>query len=327
MPISCSYIKIRQSFWTLAFFFTSLLLCTASTAFSQVATSSLDPTEKALMPAAISWRFSSTIGAAVYANGTGEYKNSQGDKTSELTRSGLEGLIAHQFEEITVEYSNTLEFKEIQKDLSTDEESTYKSKFDRLNLAYRFSDSASIGAVYRTWKKESDYTNTIGREYETGAGEKTALGFGGSIRLLDFFFLAAGVEEITHQQNGFDENKWMDQMLGLGLLGEGVFRLEVAKIVSPESDTTGAVPHAATDDVIMSVEIKLATTWLLRYQKEEYVVKPIGTGNDAKYEYTTIGVGFVPDEGLVFGIAMITGKQDENFSSTDYRLSMGWNYW
>ena len=119
----------------------------------------------------------------------------------------------------------------------------------------------------------------------------------------------------------------MDQILGLSLLGEGVFRLEYAKIMSPESDPTGAVPHAATDDVMMVVELKLATTWLLRYQKEEYVVKPIGIGGDTKYEYTTIGLGFVPDEGLVFGIAMINGKQEENFSSTDYRLSVGWNYW
>jgi len=293
---------------------------------AQVATASLDPAEKAPMPAAISWRLSSTLAGAVLVNSTGEYKNSQGDKTDELTRSVIDGLIAHQFEEITVEYSNTLEFKEIRKDLATDEEFTYKSKFDRLNLAYRFGDSYSLGAVYRTWKKESDYTNNVGRRTETGGGERSAMGIGGSVRLADFIFVGVGLEEITHKQSGFEENKWMDQLFGLALLGEGVFRLEYAKIISPESVKTGAVDHNASDDVLMGLELKF-DTWLLRYQKQEYVVKPIDSGNDTKYEYTTLGLGYVPEEGLVLGIALINGKQGDDYATTDYRLSLGFSYW
>ncbi|MCP4755441.1 MAG: hypothetical protein GY866_31645 [Proteobacteria bacterium] len=293
--------------------------------YGQIATPSLDPTLKSDMPAAASWRFSSTIAGAVTV-GTGEYTNSAGETTDELTRTAAEALIAHQFEDITVEYHRNLKFKEVKKDSSSDQEATTETTHERINLAYRMDETVSLGATYRTWENAGDRTNGVGRSWETGDGKEVGMGIGGSFRLGDMIFLAASMENVTHSKSDYEDNTWTDTYLGVGILGEGVFRLEYSKIISPESTTEQSqMDHPASDDVRIGVEVKL-DNWLILCESRKYVVKPIGGGEDAEYEYTTVGLGFVPETGMVISLSGTQGKKDDWYSITDIRLALGLNY-
>lgn len=294
-------------------------------AFGQVAIPSMDRTHTSSMPAAASWRFSSTVGAAVNPLGTGEINSGTGVKTDDLERTALEGYIAHQFDDITFEYNNLVEFKEVMEDVSTNDSDTKTINQQRLNTAIRLGETISLGATYSIWENTSDYANNIGLDYESGDGKETGLGLGGSIRLADVIYLAAGAEQITHKQDGYEDNKWIDRYLAVGFMGEDDFRIEYSRRTSPETTEENAVSHAERQDSRLGFDIRIGD-WVFSAEKWDYIVKPIGTGDDTKYEYTTLGLSLVPEKGLVLSVFGTTGKVEDIYSTMDFRFAVAFNY-
>jgi hypothetical protein len=111
----------------------------------------------------------------------------------------------------------------------------------------------------------------------------------------------------------------------LALMGEGDFRLEYGKILSPESDKAGAVGHPASDDTRLAIDVKLGD-WVLGYEKQDYIVKPIGSGEDSHFEYASLGLSLVPQDGLLLSFRVTTGKKGDHYETTDARFAIGYNY-
>jgi len=301
------------------------LMALTGSAFGQIAVPSLDRTQPADMPGAAGWRFSSTIGAAVNPSGAGAYKDSDGEKTDELKRTWLEGFVFHQFEDVVFEYNKLFEFREERENLASGDTTTQKIQQDRINLALRLKEIASIGITQRTWENQGDVADSLGKRWETGYGKEVGIGAGISLRLAELFHLAFGLEDVTHRLSGREDNRWTDRYLAVALMGEGNFRLEYAKIQSPESVKTGAVDHPASDDSRLGIDIAFSD-WVLSYERQDYVIEPIGSGDDTRFEFQTLGLALCPQDGLLLSFRVISGKHDDSYETTDARFTIGYNY-
>jgi hypothetical protein len=313
---------IRQTIATIT---AAVLMLISLPAGAQIAVPSLDRTQPSEMPGAASWRFSATIGAAAAPAGSGAYRDTDGTKTDNLERTWLEGYIFHLFEEITIEYHNLVEFREVRENLASDSEYTKKTQQDRLNLAMRLMETISVGITQRTWKNNGDIANSTGQRHETGGGQEVGIGAGLSVRLANFFHLAFGLEDVTHRQSGWADNRWVDRYLGVALMGEGDFRIEYNKIMSPESIKTDAIDRPASDDTRLAIDVKFGD-FVLGYETRDITVKPIHSGDDILYEYTSLGLSLVPQDGLLLSFRVTNGKQGDWYETTDARFAIGFNY-
>lgn len=297
----------------------------SSQAYAQIASPSMDPSQKTDLAAASSWRFYSSI-ALGYRSGSGKIK-SNSSTIAEFDQTYTEALLAAQLWDLTFEYSVNPEFKRTSEINSTKETLITQTEQSQFNLAYRITQNISIGASSRKWEfDDNSDPSTSGSKNETGNGQENASGLGISVSLLDLFFFAYGVDDVKHKADGYKDNEWQDQYQGVSIFTDGGLRIEWSQIESPESEKTGAVSHNQYTDTRISVEY-LVGEWLLSYQSQDYVVRPIGSGDDVEYEYVTYGLGMIADQGISVNLSMKNGSDSEDeFEVKIYRLAVAYNY-
>jgi len=342
------------------------LMVASMSASAQVATPRLDRLMKVQSPAAAGWRDGTTLGLQS-ASAEGKYESNGtevGDvKIGAAAEASLPALIAaYKGEALGAElYYNAGTAKQV--DVSSAVAAgvpNYETDVDqllsetRLNLAYVFGDSLSIGLGYRVneTKDETAIKGTIGTNPLTGmpviysswvtvkdqTETETGLGVSASLKLGEIFFIALGVENVEAQIKsdiGSDsaKNSWQQNTLGVGLLvgkeKESRFRAEYAMTQSPESikdatTTETGHSHYKTDVANLSVEA-LFGSFILGYNSETKKVD----NNDGKTVTSMVGLGWMPEEGFAVSVYSWSIEQTDTDTSTKptgWRLNFGWNF-
>ncbi len=232
----------------------------------------------------------------------------------------------------------------------------------RINLAYVLGETLSIGLGYSSEndKTQEDiesvaYVTSLKLETDVNT---VGTSLSASYRLADIFFVAAGMESVkqtgTSKSEGtnqgvaqnydknFVENSWTNTMYGLGVLigdpGETQFRVEYSMISSPESeekDDTAVEEnslHPQTTTTFISVEAKFGD-FLLGYLGETENEAEIGSDPEIETITTSMGIGWVPLEGLSVSLYSLNNKQTTKRDSGDavanlagFRFFIGYNF-
>lgn len=294
--------------------FLFLILLAPQFVTAQHATAWLDPTNPSELPSAVSWRFGSALGIQhihYYAgSGTDKYAN---DAEYEISSTATRYLLSFQPSKLSIEASGMPEYKQIIRETPADGDVTLKQSEARLNLAVRGQDRLSIGLAAGTKRFEKS-TNDVNETYKFLSGSV-------SMRLMEVFYLAYGIEHIQDKSDGRAGNSWADQHYALGIMvgspKANQYRFEYSITESPESLQEGD----ATSDINSSYKLKsttkryalevLVSNWyfsysnvlleLLNYDNANYFAS-----NDVYFEETSgikaskskIGVGYKTQGGL-----------------------------
>ncbi len=342
------------------FLLTAFLVGFAFSADAQIATPQLDSGYHTYGGAAAGWRYGNTVAiTAISAEGKTEYEGEEGgDVVAGLNAVGPEdssspipfALAAFRGETIAAElYSNLGDG--IKTDVEENENSNFyqEEKELRFNLAYVISETVSIGLGYYSM----NYTSKSVKDSTEDSTDLTTTGtsLSASVRLADIFFVAGGMETVnqvgTYDKKGsepssgdFVENSWTNTMFGLGIVtgdpGDTQFRVEYSMINSPESEKTetGKAPseHPETKTTFVSAEAKFGE-FLIGYLSETEKQAEIGGKKEVETITTSMGVGWVPREGLSVSLYSLnnkrTDKQDIGESTanlTGFRFFVGYNF-
>jgi hypothetical protein len=346
-----------------------VLVLSYLTASAQIATPSLDRVMKVQSPAAAGWRDVGTVGIqAASLTGKVKYNDTEiGD--ADIGGSIPAVLAAFKAEEFGAElYLRTDTTKTSKTDfvsydpmptfyVAGTQETEEKLPETRLNLAYVFGEALSVGLGYRL--NETKYeevrdgalfdpaTGTPVMPYADGdKGKKTETGLmvSASMQLSEIFYLAAAMENVD-AKNSYDVggdsvgNSWTNMVFGLGLLvgnpGDSRFRVEYAMIQSPESlkEAEGSQPghdHYKTDTSQMALEAQFGD-FLLAYNSE---TEKVSMDSDSETTASTkIGLGWMPEEGLIVSaymytikLTMETGSDEIVSEPKGWQVNVGWNF-
>jgi hypothetical protein len=346
-----------------------VLVLSYLTASAQIATPSLDRVMKVQSPAAAGWRDVGTVGIqAASLTGKVKYNDTEiGD--ADIGGSIPAVLAAFKAEEFGAElYLRTDTTKTSKTDfvsyapmpisfVAGTQETEDKLPETRLNLAYVFGETLSVGLGYRL--NETKYeviqdgayfdpaTGTPLAPYageSTGKMTETGLMLSASLQLSEIFYLAAAMESIdakTSDDNFGDSvgNSWSNMVFGLGLLvgepGDSRFRVEYAMIQSPESikEAEGTQPgheHNKADTSLISLEAQFGDFLLAYYSETEKMLKENADETSAT---TKMGLGWNPEEGLTVSAYMYNIKLTQESGSNEivsepkgWQVNVGWNF-
>jgi len=328
-----------QSFWLTAlavFFFSSLL---SSSAWAQVATPPLDPSQPIIMPAADSWRYIKGDNerddkqTATFAMTAVSGSGSNANKSQEWTLSGTRGLLLAQTENVNIEASFIPKMTSTQITTTSsgiESQTETSTSGSRVNFAY-LAKSFSFGGFYRT----NDFT--VGKQdplKETGTGGSV------TAQVAKVFFLAFGVEQIKQDETYKSANDWNQTAYAIGLMAgkpdETLLRIEYANLHSPTSvaHLTGQKNiHPEEFRTLLSAEVKMGSI-LLSYQNEEIKKSEISAESVSGYSTTNsrIGFGYTPANGLILTVYRTNMTQSSSWSSyqdlegSQVDLNLGFNF-
>jgi len=232
----------------------------------------------------------------------------------------------------------------------------------RLNLAYIVAESISIGLGYRKNEQKTVvdllgftgsvnpstgspiiYASRTEASNETEAETGTMLS--ASYNIAEIFYLAAGMESVTlktSSDTGADyvDNTWSNTVMGLGMMtgepGDTQFRVEYSMIQSKESekdDAGGKIAHIHPKTTIANAALEVAfgeifLSYLNETTKEDF---SSDSKDDSKVVVTTMGLGWMPEEGISVSAYMVNIENKETSSDglemkitpKGYRLNVG----
>lgn len=313
---------------------------------AQVAAPSLDPSKENSLPSVTSLRYFSTL-AVNY--GTGELKTDDGD--GDYTIIG--GILALNLDGLGLEaYSKTGEMEGSFDESEGTLNFTRDVQTSQVGVSYILGDFLSIGVgqYFYTQKDEGDGTFAFKDESE----EKATI-ISANIVISEQFFVGAGINSFTKtgttsgSGSTFDKQEltWQENVWGAGLLlgdpGQFQVKAEVSTKASPETGKK-------SDGQVQSngKRKSSSTTGILEIKSGEYFISYTSqtikeTEIDSQYldhdnsgkktDVSTIGIGYVNDEGLMLSAYSETkneiektGSEDDDLKWTLLTINVGYNF-
>ncbi len=346
---------------------TMLLVFCYLSASAQIATPQLDRVMNVKSAAAAGWRDSSTVGLQAFSvegkSENNETENETGDTVYGAMVETGDASIGGAIPAVVA----ALKGEAIGLELYVSTDKTQKNEFiggseyeqkmpeTRLNLAYVFGETLSIGVGYRLNETKAEYKDASSGYVGKGDKKETGLMVSASLKLGDIFYIAGGMENVDFTLNDSDndptnpdadyDSSWSNTIAGLGVLvgdpGESRFRVEYAIIQSPESESSPVyrnASHYKTDQSIMSLEAQFGG-FLLSYINDTKKVSEAATREptvtiDDETVISQIGAGWAPEEGFIVSAYMVDFKKsskstsgyEEKANATGYQLNLGWNF-
>lgn len=328
---------------------TLFLVFSYLSASAQMVTPQLNRTADVLSPAAVGWRDGSTAGI-IAASAEGN-KEDGGVETGDVTIGGTipAFMLALKGEEAGLEIYLSTD-KVLKSENSDGSESETKLPETRLNLAYVFGETFSVGLGYRVSESKEESKPDSSNDADD---KETGTTVSASLKLAEIFYITAGMENVTNKYSGTADydTSWSNTSLGVGMLvgdpGESRFRAEYAITQSPEEKTDhpyGSGWHYKTDQTFMSVEA-LFGDFLLSYISETTKVSdkilgvipglpPVAVTGEDKTVVTLIGLGWMPEEGFSVAVYSLDYKRtiapdlgsEIEVNPKGYRIDLGWNF-
>lgn len=276
--------------------------------YSQDITPQINSIKNVKSPAAISWRYDSTIGLSHYQGSVLEKETEEQVSTNSVS-SYLVSFQASIF---------SFEFSEIEED--------YESHIDKRNnylMALRFDDSISIGIGHSTYNWKELELEDVNRHSNS---------IGLSLRMAKILYFGISGEEVfENENNGKVGNKWINISYGGGILygkPRGFhIRLEQSIRISGEKIENGTLElsenkHFGWKEVIISSELGLwnfifSQSLKKRVEEERVMIRQIQ------------GVNLFLDNGIIIGVHKV--KEEVEYLGIEtvmnaYKIMVGYNF-
>lgn len=321
------------------FLLTVLAISFTIQGFAQVAAPSLDPSQASVLPSVTPWRLYNT-GAFNYSTGSIDRDNFE----AEITVMG--GILALNLDGFGLEaYTDMVDFEGKSGSYVT----TSEGGTTQFALSYKFGEllSAGLGQVSYTDNMETKLNGSVVNEEET---EITGNMMGANINLGEIFFLGLGINifksQGTEGSSDKQEVEWQETILGAAVLigepGQLQFKAEYSTESNPEvtEDASGSivanyVKKTDTSKIILEVKSdQYFASFASRTKTEAEIDSKYGSGyEEEKTSTSTLGIGFINDEGL-----MVTGYSesekkvtketggDEEQKSAMIGVNVGYNF-
>lgn len=318
--------------------------------FAQVATPSLDPTQKNEIPSVTPWRYFSTI-AGRYGAGAIESESEEGT----ITSAGA--IIALNMEGLGAEFdynSSEMEFESEESGQTLDVNIT--SSQSLMFLSYLLNDSFSIGVGQKIETQDIEVVQND-TNLQKESVETTSVTISSNLRLGNIFFLGLGIGEsvqtghlespFTSVDADYTELKYQYTSAGIGMItgspGDFQLKAEYSQVSSPEKkeDASGnelAAFHQETDQTTLMVQIK-SGTFFAGYTSRVLALAELSAGSTDQEGYETeiassiYGLGYSPENGLVITFYSETETEtakksagDEETDFTVYSVNAGFNF-
>lgn len=191
--------------------------------FAQVVTPSIDPALPSELSSAVAWRFGSAFGIKTVSgkeitatDNTGYYSNNSA------------ALFAYQPGNIVMEIYGASVTEQHNWDPSTDILAKTLGSHGRLNLSIRGEKRVSVGIAFETGLNKNTANSMNTTAYEGSF----------SLRFMENFYLAAGLQRMTENHSAAGIRKWNRILSGIAFQAgdpfSSMFRVEVSYKTSPE---------------------------------------------------------------------------------------------
>jgi hypothetical protein len=317
--------------------------------FAQVTAPSLDPSKENTLPSVTSLRYFNTA-AINYASGEMKSDDAEGDYTiaGGILALNLDGLGLELFTKsgkLEGEFDSSNGTTDFTRDIQT----------SQVGISYIFGEFLSIGVGRYSYTQEEEGTG--GESYKEKS-EDIATMISANIILSEVFLLGASINSFTNNgtisgggSDTYDKQEitWQENVWGAGLLlgDPGQFQLK-AEISMKSAPEVGEVQSAAIQS--NGKRKKDTTTGILEIKSEEYFVSYTSqtikeAEIDSKYlnhdngnkktDVSTIGIGYINDEGLMLTVNSETKNEKEEdynsgveteFKFTLIRFNIGYNF-